>query len=336
MVNHSADSTRFQARLWSSLGAMGVDLFFVISGYIITTVLLRERDRSGTINLRHFYLRRAFRLLPAAYLYLLVLVVLSHFVDLYSFTPGEVVSSVLFLRNYWAWVHPKIGLYSSHLWSLAVEEHFYLVWPLLLLILDLRKSAWIAAILACVCAGSRLWAYHHTAPDLIRFVLMRTDMRADGLLVGCLLAIALRSDQVRSLVYRNFPKETPLLCGYPILLLEQWNLGNTSLTVYVLLATAIASTLFVEEGLAYRWLTSRLLVTIGTVSYSLYLWQQLFLVRPNSHIRPLGVLNMWPWNLMALALATAGSYVLVERPFIQAGARVLRRSARATASYSRG
>lgn len=326
MANHSAESTRFQARLWSSLGPMGVDMFFVISGYIITTILLRERDRNGTISLSHFYLRRVVRLLPAAYTYLAVLVLLSLFLDLYSFTPGEVVSSLFFFRNYWGWAHPFLGLYSSHLWSLAVEEHFYIFWAALLLLVDSRKAAWIAAVLACACASSRLWAYHHTAPQLMRFVLSRTDMRADGLLIGCLLALALRSDQIRAFVYRNFPKETPILCGFPILLLEQWNLGNPSLSVHLLLATAIASTLIVEEGLAHRLLTSRPLVTIGTASYSLYLWQQIFLVRPNDVVRPFGWLNAFPWNFVALALVAAASYYLIERPVIEAGAEYLRRS----------
>lgn len=329
IVNHRADSTRFEAHLWSILGGMGVDMFFVISGYIITTILLRERDRSGTICLSRFYLRRVFRLLPAAYVYLGVIVVLSRFVDLYSFTPWEVVSFLLFFRNYWAWLHPHIGLYSSHLWSLAVEEHFYLVWPVSLLLVDERKAAWIAAALACGCAGWRLWSFHETAPALMRGLSMRTDMRADGLLLGCLLAIVLRSGRVRGLIYRNVPKETPILCGFPILLLEQRNLGYSSFVVSLLLTLAIASTLVVDEGLAYRWVTSRPMVAIGTVSYSLYLWQELLLARPAFGIRPLGLLNTFPCDFIALAAAVICSYYFVERPFIRFGASLAGRSVEA-------
>lgn len=321
LVNHAASHTRFQGRLWSSLGSLGVDIFFVLSGYIITRLLILEREKSGTIELRSFYIRRAFRILPPALTFLAVLCIIAHFIDLGAFDRGEVLASVFFFRNYWGAAYPLTGPYTSHLWSLSVEEHFYLIWPAILLCVDNRRALWIAAGAAWSCALWRLYWYTHANYRTLNFTLTRTDLRADGLLVGCALALLLAKPKVRDLVYRNFPKETATLCCFPILLVEQHNNGNPSMTVFLLIAIAIASTLTVEEGLGYKWLNSRLLVWIGTISYSLYIWQQLFLIRASSLFNPFGRLALFPLNIVAAFTLAVLSRYLLERPLIGFGRR---------------
>ena len=100
IVCHAAASTRFNRMIWASLGNFGVDIFFVISGYIITSRFIEERKKTSSINLRVFYQRRVFRILPVVVLYLFTLCVLSLFINLQDFHGSEILGSLLFFRNY--------------------------------------------------------------------------------------------------------------------------------------------------------------------------------------------------------------------------------------------
>lgn len=123
------------------VGQHGVAIFFVLSGFLITNLLLREQEETGTVNLGRFYLRRAFRLMPCAWGFLGMLLLISHWAPA-LFAPKEMVASLFFFRNYvdLDFAHPITG----HFWSLLIEEQFYLFWPSLLLLLDLRRGRWFA------------------------------------------------------------------------------------------------------------------------------------------------------------------------------------------------
>ncbi len=126
---------------WLSGGFFGVDLFFVISGYLITSIVVRERERTGTINLGQFWLRRARRLFPAVVALLVVVIAVSTFVspDALSRMAGDVPAALFYVTNWWFIFHKDSYFAAAgrpplfqHLWSLAIEEQFYLVWPLIL------------------------------------------------------------------------------------------------------------------------------------------------------------------------------------------------------------
>jgi len=142
---------------------------------------------------------------------------------------------------------------------------------------------------------------------------LRTDARLDGLLLGCALAILLTRPKVRAWILRNFPKETPLFCAALLIVNEQRVHACAAFTDYLLITLMVASTLVVPEGLAWKWLNSRLLVGIGTISYSLYVWQQIFLLHPE-HSHPLGLIGEFPYNLASAFLIATLSYYLVEIP----------------------
>jgi peptidoglycan/LPS O-acetylase OafA/YrhL len=328
VIAEHAGWERFEHHLWTGLGSLGVDIFFVLSGFIITTRLLEEKETTSTISLSSFYLRRAFRILPVVGSYLLVLCLLAiHFnLDLRF---SQVIASLFFFRNYQYAAHPD-GIYTAQFWSLSIEEHFYLFWPLLLLRFGKRSGLWIAGIGAFLCGMWRL--YDITHPDSIvgRWLpgaqtglrTLRTDARLDGLLLGCALAILLTRPRVRSWISRNFPKETPLFVAAVLVVNEQRVNACAALTDYLLITLMIASTLVVEEGLAHKWLNSRLLVAIGTISYSLYVWQQIFLLHPKNS-NPLGMIATLPFNVIGAFLAAALSYRYIEQP----AARLARRLA---------
>jgi peptidoglycan/LPS O-acetylase OafA/YrhL len=294
----------------------------VLSGYIITKRLMMERERSGTVDMKSFYLRRAFRILPLVFAFLLSLCVISHFVHLLDISRKEILASLLFFRNYQEAFHPGSGVYTSHFWSLSIEEHFYLFWPVLFLWSGKKRALAVALFGAMGCALWRFYAYLHPATIPFHFRSMRTEFRIDGLLVGCGLAILLTNPNAWRFIFRNFPKETPLFCAFLIFFNELRTEGEPSLITYLLIAVALASMLVVEEGLAHKWMNNRALVWLGTISYSLYVWQQLFLYRPAFEIAPLGRLSLLPLNLLAAITVACCSYYVLERPLIRLGKRI--------------
>ncbi len=324
IVGHVASYTVYQDRFVAYVAGFGVDIFFVISGYIITLRFLQERERSSTINLRSFYLRRVFRILPLVVVYLSVLSFVSLFINLEDFHYPQVLGSLFFYRNYQYAANP-VGIYTAHFWSLSVEEHFYLIWPALLLWLGTRRSLWLAVIGAICCASWRFYDITHPNCWLGRMlphtagVLWRTDTRFDGLLLGCAVAILLANPSVKNFIYCNFPKETPLFVAILLVFNLSRTFASPELSTYLLVCIILASTLIVQEGLAYKFLNSRLLVWIGTISYSVYIWQQLFLVRPGMNILPFGILSSLPLNIICVFAISAMSFNFIERPCVALG-----------------
>jgi peptidoglycan/LPS O-acetylase OafA/YrhL len=310
---------------WIRGGWLGVDVFFTLSGFLITTLLLGEHARTGTISIRRFYVRRARRLLPALGLFLLVWVPVSLASMPRSGWPvfvAHVAGVVGYVTNwlilYW-WMAPPFG----HLWSLAIEEQFYLCWPVLLFaLLRLLRPRWLLPGFVTAAAVSVAWRTWLTwgvgaAP---RRLYLGTDTHADGLLLGAALAVwcVLRP-------WTGRPSCPPWLgLGSALLLLAMLlaaplNPGYLwSVTVLGAVATGGVLLDVVRGG---SWLTRGLettwLVRIGWISYGVYLWH--FPVFLNAGVlrhsgetpAPLGR-SLLAW---AVTVAIAGlSYWLVERP----------------------
>jgi peptidoglycan/LPS O-acetylase OafA/YrhL len=329
VIAHHAGHEHYPDQAWANLGSLGVDIFFVLSGYLITARLLEERDKSSTIDLKSFYIRRAFRILPPVLCYLAAICVLAFFLNL-EIQPSQIIGALFFFRNYQLAAHPG-GFATGHFWSLSIEEHFYLLWPVLLLRLGNKRSLRVAIIGAYLCAIWRI--YDRTFPHSLigrmlpgsseAFRALRTDVMLDGLLLGSALAILLIRPSVRNFILRNFPKETPLVCTVILMMLNYpWAKGYGTLAHYSLLTVIVASTLIVKEGLAYKWLNFAPLVWIGKLSYSLYIWQQIFLLHPVGSF-PLGPMNTFPLNVIALFAIAACSFYLLEQPAIAMGRQVL-------------
>jgi len=179
-------------------GGLGVTIFFFISGYLITSLLQVEFEDRATIHIQHFYLRRFFRLSPT----LMATLFLVYGVTALGLHPGGIswsgaISQVFYFANYQDAVFPGehglTPLGTSVLWSLAIEEHFYLLYPGLLGLLLRRFSAkQTAAVFAALCMGILLWRWHlATSGDMpLEHIYYRTDARIDSMLFGCILALA--------------------------------------------------------------------------------------------------------------------------------------------------
>jgi peptidoglycan/LPS O-acetylase OafA/YrhL len=305
------------------LGNWGVQLFFALSGFLITARLLEEYDQRGQIRWSEFYIRRAFRILPPAFFVLSVLAVLGLGMHLIPMNSRQILASVFFVRNY-AGGH---GWYTAHFWSLAVEEQFYLLWPAILCLVGVSRGGRIAVALACAAAVWRLLDTHfdwiaHFQPEL-RGDYHRTDYCIGQLFWGCSLAFLWRSKSTRRALRRVVRDYWVLGVLVVQSLLFSLRPRGYEAGMEVLIAVLPLITVADPTGPLSRLLETRPFLWIGTLSYSVYLWQQLFLQSAVPQ-RALGWIPGMIGILILTFLAAAVSYYFVERPFIQFGRRLQR------------
>lgn len=292
------------AHTWTHTGQHGVTIFFVLSGFLITSKLLE-----GPIDLKKFYLRRVFRLMPAAWAYLATLLLLNRLTGIEWLSLGELRSCLLFYRNF----HLAPGM-AGHFWSLSIEEQFYLAWPCVLLFAGARRGRLIAAAGVVGIAAYRwvFWAhYNHAGPNL------QSQVRMDALLVGCTLALLLADPAVRSFAakWSRF-WVAPALVGflYCVAHFEALAPLCESLSIAGLMSASVLH----AGSLPAKPLSLRPLTWLGTVSYSVYLWQSLFVPigrTPAGHLIAMCV---------AMPIFALGSYYLIERPSTRLGHRLTR------------
>ena len=293
----------------------GVDIFFALSGFLICTLLLREKERMGTISISRFYARRVFRILPPMLLYVLCLICLSIARLLPNIDKSEFFAVLFFYRNY-----ASGTWYTAHFWSLAVEEHFYFFAPLFILLLDKKWAIRTALILIAACIGIRYVEFTHSMfpGTLVNF---RTENRFDGLLWGCLLAFIMRSSSAEKWLRRHL--SLPIFVGTIIaaaILLEIFESQASRRTIVACaMPILIAYTVLNPTSIVGRLFELPVLKWIGRISYSLYLWQTLFLP---PMARPLGVLQAFPLALIAPVICAALSFYLVEKPMVRLGHRL--------------
>ena len=293
-------------------GTLGVFAFFVISGFIITRLLLDERERTGGISLKNFYLRRAFRILPALFCFLGGLAILTK-LGLAQSSPRAIILSLSFLRNY----RPSPFTSLRHLWSLSVEEQFYLVWPFLLCRFSNRNASklLIGVVIAAPIARLILWATGASGVALT----WHSESVADGLAMGCLLALGQRRLH-ENRIYQRFARSNLCLLLPVVTLgaaaLEKWPLVYQGLGKSIIFASiALGMDVSILRPLSFvgRVLNSRPFVVVGRWSYSLYLWQQVFLLQPAAAQK----YAWFPMNLALSFLAAVASFYLIEQPFLE-------------------
>jgi peptidoglycan/LPS O-acetylase OafA/YrhL len=318
---------------WLAGGFIGVDIFMVLSGFLITSLLLEEKETTQTLRLGRFYLRRAIRLLPALALLLLVRLLYQIFwpTPLSWRNVWLNILGILFYQANWtgAWqLYPADGLL-GHCWSLSLEEQFYLVWPLVLILLC-RFRIRFTSVLVLLTSGivaSALWrASLWTGPDHRWRLYVCLDTRADAFLIGGLLAFLFAGgvfvQRASTLRLLKIAGPVAAVClGYLAVTLD----GRTApvyrgvFTVGDLLAALVIGMVIAEpRAILSRLLRKRPLVWIGQISYSLYLWHlPVFLA-----CRRAGTAN-WHWAAdfsiqfgFTLFAATV-SYYAIEQPFLR-------------------
>ena len=303
----------------SRTGATGVGLFFALSGFLITTRLLNEDMKVGRVSLVHFYVRRVFRLIPASLSYLLVLGALAS-AGVLALTVKQFAASLLFFRNYIPADTAGSGWFTGHFWSLAVEEHFYLLWPALLI--RIKGKPLIPALLACLVAFWRHIDLHYHVVHANLWFQGRSDVRMDGLLWGCVLAIVFSQPGLRQKLSRAYPVWLLLIfCAVDVS--SNLLLGKHNYSPYepLLLALILVWPVLNSQSWLARLLDQPALRWLGALSYSLYIWQELWLVFPGV---PSGLrfFQVFPINLVCAFACAAFSYYFIEKPMISFGHRL--------------
>ncbi|OQW86169.1 MAG: hypothetical protein BWK72_18625 [Rhodoferax ferrireducens] len=312
---------------FKKLGLLGVQLFFGLSGFLITSKLIEEESRRGQVSLRAFYIRRAFRILPASVFFLAVvgLLALNGVLDV---SLGRWLSTLLFAANYTQAEH---SWYLGHFWSLAVEEHFYFLWPAAFLLLKIsRRRVAVVVVMALLIAVWRALDFRFQISGSSPAVFWgRTDIQADGILWGVLTAL-LYGDAVfkkRLQQWYAHPLGWPVLLA-ALLLIEALPSGNWKLDFALislkamLIPLLILGTVVQDKRLTSRLLESTPLRMVGRLSYSLYLWQQLFLVWNDERVAGLAWVQVFPYNLITVFVCASLSLLLIENPLIALGHRL--------------
>jgi len=307
------------------LGGTGVALFFAVSGFLITTLLLEELGLNSRISLPAFYIRRVFRILPPAYVYLAVVALAGSCGWLgESLRRGELASAAFFYSNYWG----DRSWYTAHFWSLSMEEHFYLLWPALLAALGVRPALVAAGILLAMTMLWRPWSLAQMA-QLPYPALQRTDMRLDAFLFSCSLAVLLHGQYRAPLLKALSTAWFRLLSVGCLISVWTWTLVRSApatgtLVESALLPCMLVSVIYWPDSGLFRVLEAWPLRLVGKISYGLYLWQQFFLrASPADHLA--GALVHFLLGIVLTFLAAAMSYYFLEQPVLAYGRAVSRR-----------
>jgi peptidoglycan/LPS O-acetylase OafA/YrhL len=336
----------------AALGNPALAVFFVLSGYLITTLLRQEYERNGTILLKIFYARRALRLLPPLLLVLIIAVCFA-----WSVYPpgtvqtGPVVATAMNVTNYWIVLFggPGMAPGTERYWSLAVEEHFYLLYPLLYLLLRRAglSGAQQARVLWGLCGLALLWRCILVRFDLVptNYIGLASETRGDMLLFGCALAAwanpALDTTRLPEHIWKWLIVPICIAAMSASIL---WNNLHFHLTWYfslqgLALSGLLPAAVRYPQWLLFRWLNWRPIAFVGIISYTLYLIHDVALRAAS---------QLWPHQPLAIraAIALVASvlvalmmYLLVERPCARLRARLHHRrveSVNTTRAYAGG
>ena len=307
-------------------GGHGVMIFFVLSGFLITWLLLGEQSTTGTVSLRQFYWRRTLRIFPAFYAFWFLLMAVVVFRD-GGLPNAHAWSAFFYLSNYYSALndHPIDGL--SHTWSLGVEEQFYLLWPAVFLLCrgNLRRMTHVLiAVIGCVVVHRCLLTFVFHVDE--SYVYSAFDTRVDQLMIGCLVAVLLKRRVLDGLWARA--------CGHPFaplftlaLIVATMRIGPLTggyfreavgYTIYGLLyGILLVQLVALSATPAWSWLNAAPVRFLGRISYPLYLYQQItmFPVKRELAEFPMAVQLV---AAVALTVVVAScSYYVIERPFLR-------------------
>lgn len=306
-------------------GDLGVRIFFVLSGFLISLLLLREGEKARSISLRHFYLRRVFRIFPIYFAYLGVLAVMA-FAGLYSDSASSWIGCLTFTRNM---MGHQPATATAHLWSLAVEEQFYVIWPVLVCVLGLWKRSFLYVglllipVIGCPVVRSAFITHQVLTGFVDRlFAPYSILVYADSLAVGCLGAwMVTHGSRIR--IRRMYYGIAMAVCLATIALGQRVHFSNSNEVAKALVpaveAWAIMGCLLLSTVKAspfHGLLNSRPMVTLGVLSYSIYVWHSLFLSALMGPAFAGALIYDWKiWVFPSVGVA-AISYYFFELPLI--------------------
>lgn len=315
LIAHATYSFGFPAQYHQIAihGKVGVTMFFVISGFLITGLLLKEQKLTGKIDIKNFYIRRALRILPVALLYIL-LISIWRVIENIDLKNSDLIHALTFTVNFAPY---RGSWYVGHFWTLSLEEQFYLVWPALLLVFSRQLKVILIGVIIYSCIVRAL-VHHFSYLEYI--TLSPFFSYSDAIFIGALGAIFYHKEPAicKRKLFQNYVAQL-LAVALIIIFVCLQDSGKLSI-ISIPFGNCIiaASCLFLifayitpSGKLFFKILNSKILVHIGVLSYSIYIWQQFFF---KSEIRV--VWRMFPLNILIIYCVALVSYSLWERPFL--------------------
>lgn len=310
-------------------GGWGVDLFFVISGYLITWLLLKEKDSNGSVNLRNFYLRRILRIMPAFYVfltgyYILCLIIFTDFKPVLIDT--MIIASVYATNIMTGWFNHPVLL--DHTWSLALEEQFYLLFPAVVAFTTKRTATVLVSMSVLIVPLWRtiLMITIGMSGSLHRYT-YSPDTRIDTILWGCLLALLLHQNVFKEHLIKFAEKGFLLLLGsiflistYIISKESAYYLNTVGYTFRAIGFTSILLYCLTKQKGVVTLLSAKPMRAIGRLSYSLYLWHPAMLGvsgRIANHVdEPSKKVVYAIVYIIMTFFCSVFSYYVIEKPFL--------------------
>jgi len=317
VVSHIRDMNEFKNipikynRMFS-YGGVGVTVFFVISGFLITYLLLNEQSNNGNISLKRFYINRALRILPVFFLYISFILIWRTFEN-FEISKYDILHVFTFTVR----LDGAMNWYFSHFWSLSIEEQFYIFWPVTLIFFRKNVKTVLVVLIVYSCISRII---DHKYPGYRLITLSPFFKYSDSLFIGALGAIFLFEfpwlSQLK--IFRSYLLQIPalvLIClfvymshgKFPYLTLPFANVIISACILYLMLSYITPS-----NNLVFKFLNSKVMVHIGILSYSMYIWQQFFFKGAIT-----GIWRAFPYNFIMIYLAALASYYLWERPFLK-------------------
>ena len=320
IMGHAAGTdgaTYIPYEIAANMAEFGVRVFFVISGFLITSLLLEEHRTYGRISLGHFFLRRTFRIFPPFLAFLLGLWIASEQGWL-TFSGRDWVHALTYTVNY----HASRPWDIAHLWSLSVEEQFYLIWPALLVLAGIKRGMMCAAAMIAVAPLLRV-TYLILLPNGSDYLGLTLDTAGDALAIGCLLGYLrnkLWTNEVwRVIVTSPVAIGTLFALAYVLHLSTKVELLAGAAVLNIAIAVVIERSIRMPHYDLGKLLNTSPMIYVGLISYSLYLWQQPFLNRYGT-----SEFNHFPLNLLMAIAACLFTYYVVERPALKLRQRIER------------
>ncbi|WP_316736077.1 acyltransferase [Pedobacter aquatilis] len=303
----------------TAIGNLGVKIFFVLSGFLITTLLIKEKIKYANINLKNFFIRRALRIIPVLYLYLIAVFLVNYLFNL-NLTISNFIGPLFYVNNFnflsGTWI-------TQHTWSLAVEEQFYLVWPAIFKYSKNRILTCIIIIL--IIPGFVIVEY--LDPEVGNYILAPFFIPASSIFMGALISLLSFNSYISSkfLISKNFKFGIFIFAivliysiyyfsaksTYAKFILPFGNILTDFCFIYIILFSIIRKDHFI-----FKVLNSRIFIQIGIISYSLYIWQQLFII-PKGNYPILEHYIYFPYNLISVFIFGFLSFYLFEKPFLK-------------------
>jgi len=309
------------------IGRLGVVVFFVLSGYLITSRLLMEEERQGAISIKKFYRRRALRIFPAFYVFWIVCIVAAMARHV-SVPWGEALAPFFYMGDYYSALHAShVGQIMGVTWSLGVEEKFYLLWPAMFAFLHRNPVKLFRFALASIGA---IWLYRivmclaFSLPiDYLRYAF---ESRFDNILYGCALALGLKLLKIEPLLAAvNRFNLMPFVAGAALIALAASEDRFSTSFIYIagmalmsmLVATMLIQLVFLGSIRGWRWLDNRLFRFFGKISYSLYLYHIVVIASVQYFLPDLRARYSFPLMYAGSIALAWGSYVVIEKPFLR-------------------